>query len=135
MVDHRLQAGIAGPRTDAYMVKTGDVTTCPIFRFDELCAEMNADMAGNPGQLQAFKAQLPGIYRQNIAIIDNKYLYRPSTTRNMRLPRIIERGTYKTPGNNDPVLNAGRLGKLDLPDNCDRIWGTAGGQFMDSTVV
>ena len=149
IVNHTTYA--SDSETGKYLTNTLNVETHPIFRFDELCHALNADDASTDA--------LPKLYRDNITKdTDGKFIYRPSSLPETRLPRIIERGTYKRSppqlleqpegqegpsqddllimqrllGSDDSIVrNAGRLGKLDDPDHCDRIWGTAGGQFMD----
>ena len=134
-VSHADIAG--GPKTNKYLADTCKLDEHPIFRFDELCHCLNQDF-GAAADKNAAKNRLPLLYRENITVDSNgKFIYKASSKAEYRLPRIIERGTYKKgAGVNDPIVpNAGRLGKLDHPDYCDRIWGTAGGQFMDSKSV
>jgi hypothetical protein len=136
-VDHSAQPNGQNHATQDYMAATLDVERQPIFRLDEMCAKMNEDgFIGMPGALD-------DLYKENIVTTTPNapggFQYRASTNPATRLPRIIERGTYKRPSNvlgapagtEAVIRNAGRLGKLDDPDHCDRIWGTAGGQFMD----
>lgn len=135
MVDHTAPQGPGpnnGTATRDYMRATLQVERTPIFRFDELCQKMNAD-----GYTNAEYVQLDPYYRENITQDSTgQWIYRSSPNAVYRLPRIIERGTYKKPkagavNGEEVIRNAGRLGKLDDPDHCDRIWGTAGNQFMD----
>ena len=92
---------------------------------------------GDPPDLAFFN--LDDIYAANILDTtngagDHEFTYRAATDENQRLPRIIERGTYKR--KRLPNHSERRpLGKLDDPGYCDRIWGTAGGQFMDSKSI
>lgn len=104
----------------------------PILRLDELCVAINTDKT-DPRERTGLRDKLDLCLAKNIAMVGGKAIYRPSADKKFRLPRTIERGTYKVGG--DVVKNAGRLGIIDSEEMCDRIWGTAGGQQMDSKTL
>ena len=141
-VRHSCNAVGANDTAETYMTNTRNVEVEPIFRFDELCKAMTDDARGGGGPPDLAFFNLDDIYAANILDTtngagDHEFTYRAATDENQRLPRIIERGTYKRGAapNTEIIQNAGRLGKLDDPGYCDRIWGTAGGQFMDSKSI